>query len=210
MAVTDWKTCGTCANDTGVGTLGWIQYDPSGFVNNPISGAEVSADDATFGTGSANAAGNTWATGGISNYLKCTMGSNAFNTSDIPSGATIDGFEVEIRKARNSGTPAIAQTNLKFVKGGTISGSDFSSQTDWATSETADSFGSSTEKGGLSWTDSDARASNFGVALWYECTTRRLGIPAGSWSFVDQVRIRVYYTVGASRNPGGDMMPFFS
>jgi hypothetical protein len=210
MAVTSWKDCGTCAEDSGIGTLEWIQYDTSGFDNNPLTGGELTSNDATFGTSSANAAGSTWNTGATSRYLKCT--NFGFTSSDIPAGATIDGIEVEIRKGRATGSPAVAETNIKFVKGGTISGNDFSTATDWtAGSESVDTFGSSTELGGLSWSQSDIVASNFGIALWYVCNSGRFSRPAGSWSFVDQVRMRVHYTVGGggSRNVGGDMMPFF-
>ena len=181
MAVTGWKSCGTVANDTGVGTLGWHLFNDAG----ALSGTEVSSDNGTY----AGVYGNSSAT---TNYLKCT--NFGFTTSDIPSGSTIDGIEVEYRKYR-VGNPTVSATVVKLVKGGTIQGNDIAGDTDWATAETADVYGSSTEKGGLTIADTDVTASNFGAALSMTWAFTRLG-GIGDNGVVDQVRMRVYYTEG--------------
>lgn len=199
MAVTSWKSCGTCANDSSSGSLTWHVYDTDGEAVDSLTGTEVSSDNgSTASTG--NAAGFQHSNSATTQWLKCT--NFGFSTSDIPDGSTIDGIEVEFLKARTGGI-AFTSTDVKFVLGGTVSGNDISSQTDWSTSETADTFGGATEKGGLTIDDSDVRSSSFGAALQVVCGTSRVGGGAADAGFVDQVRIRVYYTEDPGIPPGG-------
>lgn len=188
MAVTAWKTAGTCVNDTSAGTLAWLADTD---LVTPLVGNELSSDNDVF-------ANNTFASTATSNFLKAT--NFGFTTSDIPSGSSIDGIEIEVRQIKYSG--GVASTLIKLVKANAIVGSDFGVTGDWSTTETAVVYGGATQLGGQSWTVSDITASNFGMVLAYTGTSSRL-IPFGTSFAVDQVRIRVYYTVGG----GGSFDP---
>lgn len=179
MAVTSYLSSGTCADDNSVGTVTW---DSDGF-GTPLVGTEVSSDNNVYAGASAN-------NSATSHYLKCT--NFGFTSSDIPSGSTINGFEIEVRQFRNA-LPTITATVVKFVKGGSVVGNDIGNTTDWAGTETVVTYGSSTELGGQSWTQSDVTASNFGCVISVTWGTTRL--LSTFCTLVDQVRIRVYYTV---------------
>jgi hypothetical protein len=181
MPVTAWKSTGTVANDLGVGSITW---DTNDFFD-PVVGTECSTDDNVY-------AGVQLGTSTTSVWLKATNFS--FTSTDIPVGSTIDGFEVEIRQFK-TGTIVVSNTVVKLVKAGTVSGNDFGNTTDWATSETAVTYGSSTQLGGLSWTQSDVTSSNFGVALSIT-NAGGLGLLSARNRLVDQIRIRVNYTEG--------------
>jgi len=181
MAVTSWKAGQICSSDSSIGTLDWVSTE----FFDPLDADEVQASDAKYA--------GTPAGFGVSNsyYLKCE--DFGFTSSDIPSGSTIDGIEVEVVRYRK---PTIATvTNLiKLVKGGTISGSDFGNSTDWSTSTETVNFGSSSELGGLSFSQSDVTASNFGVAIAFQSASY-MGPTAGRQWYIDRVRIRVNYTL---------------
>ena len=181
MATTSWKSAGTAESVTGVGTLQWFADD----AGTALSGSEVSSDNGVyagiFGTASA-----------VSNYLRAT--NFGFTNSDVPIGSSIDGFEIEVVQFRN-GSPVTSSTLIKLVKGLSVVGSDFGVSGDWATSETTVTYGSSTELGGTSWTQSDVVSSNLGMVL---------SVTLGSGfalidrvQLVEQIRMRIHYTVGA-------------
>lgn len=179
MAVTSYLSGGTCASDSGIGTITWTSDDEGG----ALVGTEVSSDNNVY-------AGAQMGNSTVTHYLKCT--NFGFTGSDIPSGSTINGFEIEVRQYRPT-TPTVASTLVKLVKGGTVSGDDFGASIDWDTTETAVVYGNSTQLGGLSWTQSDVVSSNFGCAISATSGTTRIA-PTGRSILVDQVRIRVYYT----------------
>ena len=114
-----------------------------------------------------------------------------FTTSDVPSGATIDGIEVKTR-ARKSGVAApmliltgIADTNLNIH---TID-EPVSALT---ASDTAYTHGSPTEDWGISGLDDVlVRSADFGASLYaYN------GDPVNFASVVhSEVNVRIYYTV---------------
>lgn len=184
MAVTSYLSTGTCADDSGVGTLTWYVDD----LSTPLSGSELSSDNGVY-------AGVFSSSLAVTHYLKCT--NFGFTSGDVPSGSTINGFEIEVRQHRTS-TPTTASTLVKFVKGGSVVGNDIGTAADWATSETAVVYGNSTELGGQSWTQSDVTASNFGCVISVTMSSTR-AVPATLIHLVEQVRIRVYYT--APGNP---------
>lgn len=182
MAVTSYKSCGTNADDSSVGTMAWVADDFS----TPLSGTESSSNDDVF-------AGVITESGGTSHYLKCTNFN--FTSGDVPSGSTIDGFEIEVRQYRQS-TPLVINTNIRLVKAGSIVGSDIGVTADWNTSETAVVYGSSSQLGGVSWTQSDIVSSTFGCAISIVLGTSKFFITHDY--LIDQVRMRVYYTLGSS------------
>lgn len=106
----------------------------------------------------------------------------------IPAGATIDGIVVGVKRQHN-GSGGAVDKSCKLIKGGTISGNDNKTATAWTGTLTWEDHGSSSDLWGLTWTDSDINASNFGVAFAAENN----GSFAGSME-VDAIRITVYYT----------------
>lgn len=194
MSVTSWKAAQVCSNDSSIGTFDWVTDN----FFNPLDGDEVQASDAKYA--------GTPAGFGVTNsyYLKCE--DFGFTSADIPSGSTIDGIEVEVVRYRQS-TIAVATNLIKLVKGGTISGSDFGNTTDWSTSTETVNFGSVSELGGLSFSQSDIVASNFGVVIAFQSASY-FGATAGRYWFIDRVRIRVNYTepVASSRRRTGQIL----
>lgn len=186
MAVTSWFNCGTCADDSGMGTLVWYADD----VLTALSGTECQSNDGTF-------AGVKGTSLGATHYLKCT--NFGITNTDVPSGATIDGLEIEVRELRNA-NPTVASTVVRYVKGGSVVGNDIGVASDWPTSETAIAYGGSTQLGGQSWTDSDVTASNFGCVIGVNFNAIRL-VPTNRNILVDQVRMRVYYTPSTPGTP---------
>lgn len=182
MPNSTYKFAGTAADDAGVGTVIWEDSIGAG----SLSSNRLSANDDNF-------AYTAWGSGAVSHWLKAT---NFGDTSaDVPSGATIDGFEFRVQRYRDT-TVAIASTAVKLVKGGAVSGNDFGAAGDWATSEETVNHGGASELGGLSWTDSEAIASDAGVAISITHGTGRL---ASAGALVDSIERRIYYT-----SAGGD------
>lgn len=110
----------------------------------------------------------------------------------IPAGSTIDGIVAEIERASSSvaSSVSVVDVNVYIIKGGTRQTiQDKASPTLWTTTDTYAVYGGATDLWGVSWTDSDINASNFGVAL--KCKPSGLASRTAS---VDHVRITVYYT----------------
>lgn len=163
---------GLSANDASIGTTAWATP----------SNLSVSDDfRATNVMGSA---------GVQSNYIKCTT----FSFS-IPSGATIDGIVVEFEKAYNGAANPCKDNAVRIVKGGTIGSTDRSNGSNWTTTDTIISHGSSSDLWGETWTDSDINATGFGAAL------SAVAVGGVSQGLVDFCRITVYYTAAASGQP---------
>jgi hypothetical protein len=183
MAVTAWKAAGTCSSDSAVGSIQWFA---DVFNNTSLAGTEVSSDNNVNAESQPTSAST-------SHYLKCT--NFGFTSSDVPTGATIDGIEWRFSRYRNA-VPTVATTNCKLVKAGSFVGSTVTVTADWPTSETSATMGGATELGGQSWTQSDITASNFGVGISYTCNTTRF-FPSSASHFIDIVEVRVHYTAGA-------------
>lgn len=178
MAVTSYKIAGTGADDATVGANAW---------SNP---GNITADDTSEAS---------WSVSTIhtnpSHYLK---GTNAgFTTSDVPSGATIDGLEAEYRRREGSATDNVNTQDMKAVKAGSIIGTDVSTRNiaEWANSATEAGSENITEGGAsnlwnTTWTDSNARDSTTGIVL---SATANGTTPD---AFVDYIRWRWYYTAG--------------
>jgi hypothetical protein len=180
LAVTSWRFAATTSEEAGGGTTQWFG-DTNGLSG--FSSSALSADDGTY-------AWAGWANGATTYYLKGT--NFGFTSSDVPVGATINGIEVRIRRFRDTGP--ILTSILKFIKGGTISGNNIDGGGDWPTTETSASFGSASELGGLSWSQSDVVASNFGAGVQVVYDAAKFG-PFTS-AIVESMEIRINYTVG--------------
>jgi hypothetical protein len=194
MAVTVWKPAGTCATDSTMGTKSWLTTSSGTLV-----GTEVSSNNDVF-------AATTASQGETSHLLRCT--NFGFTSSDVPSGSTIDGIEIRLRRYRVSGTePVVVDTNYRVVKGGTVQTTNTTKSGDWTTSEIEDTLGNSTYLGGTTFTQSDILSSGFGVAVGVTTATGRIGVP-GQSHFIDIVESRVYYTPPYSANQSSMFLAF--
>lgn len=167
------NSCGTGASVSGIGTLSW--GSPSSI--NAEDGGGAFSGSWSFGTR-------------ISYWLKATNFGFA-----IPSGATIDGIIVEIRRfSAHTGANRSRDNSLKIVKGDVISGSELAATTtDYPSTYAYASYGSSSNLWGLSWTHTDINATDFGVAL---STSFYSGGKVNVTCAVDHIRITVHYTTG--------------
>lgn len=162
------KYPGTAISDTG---------NPLGSSVVWVSPEQAGVDDGNYTTATVTTIDE------VSEYLKCTN----FGFT-VPGGATIDGIVVEIDRKCDVAS-AFSDVSIKIVKGGTISGTDQSTGAFWPTSDTIATFGSSSNKWGLSWSASDINSSGFGVAI------NGMDNSVGSEvARLDFVRITVHYT----------------
>lgn len=161
------KTPGTVTGNTGTGTEVWSNPD------------NIKADDA-----------NVASTANLSNdEVTKDLIATDYGFA-IPGNATITGIEVIINR-RATGTDDIQDESLKLIKGGTAQGNDkAATSTQWPTSLTNATYGSSSDLWGLSWTPSDINAGNFGVAF----SAQERGSGSSKVPEVNLIKIKVYYT----------------
>lgn len=176
MAVTGWKTPGTTVNDTSIGSKAWTT--PNNAQTDNGTAAVCDSDNNVD----------------LGNYLKAT--NFGFTSSDVPSGATIDGIEMQVKRRTETNTGNTLDYSVKIVKGGTISGNEKATTTNWLKSSSSwetITYGSSTELWGLSWSQSDVTASTFGIAY----ATKADG-SINKQSEIDVLQLRVYYTAAGT------------
>lgn len=168
----------TAANDATVGTVDWASI------------SNIEADDGVVASISG------LSSGGASHYAVATN----FGFS-IPAGATINGIQVTVKKARNS-SGTVVDNSVKLVKGGVISGNDKAdTSTNWSATLTNTTYGSASDLWGLSFTAADINASNFGVAF---SGTESVAGPNPQQK-IDAISITVTYTPVAGQS-GTQMM----
>jgi hypothetical protein len=178
MADTGYKSPGTAANDDAVGTEVW---------NNPDN---IKTDDPYM-------ANTESSPGETSNYLKATN----FGFT-IPTGSTIDGILVEIKRYTNRDTDTLytKDSAVKIVKASGSIGTTNKGYVDtkWTTNSGYFSYGASDDLWEEIWTASDINNSNFGVVL----SSTRTGTTGAAWfSYVEHIRIKVYYTELLPKSP---------
>jgi hypothetical protein len=169
-------TTGTGANDASTGSQAWS------------NAGNITAEDATYATATLSASTDT-------QYLKATN----FGFS-IPSGATINGIGVRVKKRSTNGE--IIDLAVRLVKGGTIGSTDASQLSRWfVTTPDYHYYGGATDLWGDTWTDTDINASNFGMALraqWENVNSAQISDVAS----VDVIKIEVFYTGGGGGGGG--------
>lgn len=166
----------------------------------PNSGATFSSVSRGVGstvwlnTGNASASDNAYAqivgTTNLSQYLQATN----FSFS-IPAGVTVNGILVEVEQ-KSGATGAGFESSVKIVKGGSILGTEKSTNISLSPSDTYRSYGGSADLWGLTWADTDINASTFGVGF----SIGNGGKGTGSCD-VDHIRITVFYTAVAAGAP---------
>jgi len=112
---------------------------------------------------------------------------------------TIDGIEVEIERKRGAGSGSeITDYECKLVIGGSIVGDNKADLvTTWNTTDAIVTYGGASDLWGLTPTDSQINASDFGFAIRpMDSQERGLDI------HVDYIKITVYYTEGEGDEEG--------
>jgi len=166
MEVTAYKTPGTCAN-VDRGQAAWANPDNAKTSNDAYASSEMGKS-------------------GQSNWLRVT--NFDFTTTDIPAGATIDGFDVKIERKASPGN-AIFDLGLYLRKTAGQQGSNKASAVKWGTSDAEITYNWTSGQFGT-LIDSDIQDSGFGADLAVE------NYPDGiSTAYVDVISIRVYYTI---------------
>jgi len=154
----------TAVDDATQGTLAWT---------NP---GNVMVEDGIFATRSVSPST-------ITHFIKTT----GYGFS-IPAGATIDGILAEV-KVKGADTQS-TDSAVKIVQGGTIGGTDQSTNVQLSTTLAYRSFGGAANLWGLTWTDTDINSSGFGFCY----SVRRGTSETSSTASVDAMRLTVYYT----------------
>lgn len=153
-------------NVTGIGTVDWSNASGAEDSDNSYASAELHKNETT-------------------RYLKVTD----FDF-DIPAGATINGIKVEVkRRADNSNH--ISDGSVRLVKAGVVTGSDKKiTGSDWPTTDTYITYGSSSDLWGQAWSASDINDANFGfviAALHDNSASLRT-------AKINHIRMTVFYT----------------
>lgn len=164
MSDTGWKGPGTVVNDDSVSGKSWQNPD----------NAKIEDGNTSYIIEPA-----------YTQYLKATN----FGFS-VPSGATIDGIEVGVKRKSSSADYWILDYSVKLVKsdgGFSVANRANTDPGQWSTTLTYAFYGGSSDLWGESWTSSDINNSNFGIAFSVDgCDDPSLE--------VDHIQIKVYYT----------------
>lgn len=168
MSVTSYKFAGTAATVA--------DSDSTSDLTNPNY---AKADDSNFCTFSGGKAD-------VPYYLRLT--NFGFSSSDIPSGATINGVELVVSRY-SSNENGVADIKFYLLNGSGQTGNNFYSTTKWPTSEGQATYGGATDMLGTSLTQSDIVATTFGVDF-------KLKLYMVATGYVNYIKIRVYYTEG--------------
>ena len=164
MSDTGWKSPGTVVNDDSVSGKSWQNPD----------NAKIEDGNTSYIIEPA-----------YTQYLKATN----FGFS-VPSGATIDGIEVGVKRKSSDAGYWILDYSVKLVKsdgGFSVANRANTDPGQWSTTLTYAFYGGSSDLWGESWTSSDINNSNFGIAFSVD------GYDEPSLE-VDHIQIKVYYT----------------
>ncbi|AEA44030.1 gliding motility-associated C-terminal domain-containing protein [Fluviicola taffensis] len=119
---------------------------------------------------------------------------------NIPVNAQICGVQVEVRKlsSDNSGSNWTRDLDIRLLKNNQITGTNHANTgVNWPTSETAFTYGTNSDLWGTTLNGMEVSSNGFGVAIAAESRAAGLLLPTVI-SYIDAVRIRVYYFVPLS------------
>lgn len=187
---TTYQTANYLGNDNSAGTVQW---------NNPNNAQTDNNSYATMSNGALIIGG----TNRVSNFLLVRN----FNLN-IPLNATICGIQVEVKKFSSDNTAGnwTRDKDVRIVKANQVIGINHANAgVNWPTTETTSVYGSNSDTWGTTWTGLDVASNGFGVAISVESFASGLLLPTVV-SFIDQVRIRVYYYVPNSDLDGDGVM----
>ena len=146
--------------------------------------SDIVSDNSTFAS---------VATGGGSGSSNLTGTSFGFS---IPSGATIDGIKVEIKRYEGAASHNMEDVNVVIRKANSTFGStNKATYTEFPTVSAYETYGGVSDLWGETWTPSDINNANFGIGF-----SSNNGFTSSGTAYVDTMRITVSYTV-PSFNP---------
>jgi hypothetical protein len=126
---------------------------------------------------------NSGGAGTYTEYLQAT----GFGFS-IPAGATVLGIVVAVQ--RDDAQNNTSDQAVRIVKGGVVGATDKSIGANWPTTEAYQSYGSSTDLWGETWTATDINNSNFGFAI----AARKLAGGAQA-ERINHIQVTVHYSI---------------
>ncbi len=124
---------------------------------------------------------------GTNCYFSVGLGSSQYGFN-IPV-STITGIMAEVQRRCTNANGLVRDSTIKLLKAGVPVGANKATNTVWPTAFAYQSYGSSSDLWGTTWTSADINNTNFGLYLTaYEVA------PTTVTADVDHVRITVYYT----------------
>ena len=180
MAVTGWKSPGTCASVDRDGKAAWANPD-----NAKISDGNYAVCDA--------------AALDYGDWLRCT--NFGFTVGDVPAGSSVDGIEVSVeRQAEGTVVSTIVDSALYLRDAGGQTGDNKADAvTNWPTADASVIYGGGGDDWNAGLDDTEVIAATFGVdlSIYNEHATQpRHGD-------VDHIQIRITYTAPGAA--GGEM-----
>lgn len=176
---------------------------PGTVAGDSSNGGVLSWTNTANASASDNTRVNTVFAGGfgtrLTHYLKATN----FGFS-IPASSTITGVIVEIEKIDWNSAGA-TDSVIKLVKGGVVSGDNKSAGASWPYADAYSTYGGASDAWGLSMTDADVNASDFGVVLSADVAASKGNRDVR----IDHIRITVHYTAGGGGGSNSGFFQFF-
>jgi hypothetical protein len=176
--------------NTKVSTGWWIRQAglPASAVRSAGAGATSGSGTAWTNPGNVVASDNAKATATLSgSALSQNLDATNFGFA-IPAGSTIDGVTVRIERMASSSS-SIRDYDVRLLKGGSVSGDDKASSSNWPTSDSNATYGDSDDLWGTTLTSADVNSSSFGVTL----KARNVSGSSRTAS-VDRIEVTVNYT----------------
>jgi len=178
MSVTSYKSSGTQASvDRGILKAGWS--NPSYASGDDGSRAICDVGKGTYGK-----------------WLRLT--NFGFTSSDVPSGATIDGIEVSVNRQSEDSTKI--SDNAVYLRNGSAAqaGDNKASATGWQTNSDEDFvYGGAEDDWNAGLVQTDIVDIDFGIDI----SADNSDIGATHEAQVDDVKIRIYYTASGPSIP---------
>lgn len=159
------KMPGSVVNTAGYGLMAWM---------NP---GNAVAEDAVFARVGFGGHGTSY-----SNYLDASNFGFA-----IPSGATITGIQVDIKKQNETLGTLIYDDKVALIKGGAMGAANKANSSSWPTSLAYSTYGGPGDLWGETWTPADINSSGFVARL----SARSANVAYG---LVDVFKVTIYYT----------------
>jgi hypothetical protein len=118
--------------------------------------------------------------------------------ASIPSGSSIDGFILTIKRKKADSGGEIRDAEIKLCKGSSVFGNNKADTVnDWSASYATVTYGSSTDTWGTSFTVSDINALDFGFVI----RPYNSGGTIGADADVDYATLEVFYSEPVSATP---------
>src|ERR1035441_6206469 len=115
---------------------------------------------------------------------------NGLGFTNIPSGSTINGIQVNVNRRSASKLNAVKDGEVVVMKGATVSSSKASTDY-WPTDFAQTNYGGSSDLWGMSWTAADIKASTFGFRMTAQDVNGSVGYCDPDIEFIQVV---VFYT----------------